>query len=117
MIKIMMIVMMMIKMIKMIKIMIMMIKIMMMILMMIKMMIIHLSPDFQAGLSGSTVPRTSWSPWSLLFILYISYFFYNIVDMNKGGVVINRRALNLRIAQIGLSPNFATLVDLATKSK
>ena len=85
MIKIMMIVMMMIKMIK---IMIMMIKIMMMILMMIKMMIIHLRPDFQAGLSGSTVPRTSWSPWSLLFILYISYFFYNIVDMNKGGVVV-----------------------------
>ena len=26
----------------------------------------HLSPDFQAGLPGSTVPSTSWSPCSLL---------------------------------------------------
>ena len=48
------------------------------------------------------------------FVYFI--FLYNIVDMNKGGVVINRRALNLRIAQIGLNPNFGTLVDLATKS-
>lgn len=37
---------------------------------MIKMMMIHLSPDFQAGLLGSTVPSRSWSPFSLLIILY-----------------------------------------------